>query len=129
MAHEKWRTGVQPSTFSSPSHARSILNLHEVDPSNFLRGVVTEVTQFHAPEASKAAIAPLSGAGSPIAVYDGYAEFLVPSVEVFQAAFEDPFYVEEVAPDEEYLFDRGGFALSAGYRQMFWKDDGGGFGV
>jgi hypothetical protein len=53
----------------------------------------------------------------------------VPSVEVFQEAFRDPFYAKEVAPDEDYLFDRSAFALLAGYRQVFYKADVGGIGV
>jgi hypothetical protein len=53
----------------------------------------------------------------------------VPSVEVFQKAFKDPFYANKVAPDENYLFDKSAFALSAGYRQMFYKADVGDVGV
>jgi hypothetical protein len=87
------------------------------------------LSKFHAPSSSKAAINPLAGPGSPVATYDGYAEFLVPSVEVFQEAFKDPFYANEVAPDESYLFEKSAFALSAGYRQVFYKADVGGVGV
>lgn len=89
-----------------------------------------DTPKFHAPSSSQASIIPLAGPGSPIATYDGYAEFLVPSVEIFQAAFDNPFYAQEVAPDEDYLFDKGRFALSAGYRQVFsCKGDVGGVGV
>jgi hypothetical protein len=65
----------------------------------------------------------LTGPGTTIATFDGYAEFLVESVEVFQEAFKDPFYAEQVHPDEIYLFGTSPFVLSAGYRQVFWKTD------
>jgi hypothetical protein len=60
---------------------------------------------------------------------DGYAEFLVSSVDVFQAAFKDPVYAEMVRPDEIYLFGTSTSVLAAGYRQVYWKGDVAGIGV
>jgi len=98
---------------------KSISLLYFSTLSNLLSDYLTPTQQFHAPSSSKKAVIPLSDPGSPIASYDGYAEFLVPSVQVFQAAFKDPFYAKEVAPDENYLFDKSAFAVSAGYREVF----------
>ena len=72
---------------------------------------------------------PLSGPTAPIATFDGYAEFLVESVEAYQKAFVDPFYAEQVAPDETYLFGDSPFVITGGYRQWHWKGDVGRVGV
>ena len=50
-------------------------------------------------------------------------------MEVFQKAFLDPFYAEQVRPDEIYLFGDSPFVLTAGYRQVHWKGDVAGVGV
>jgi len=84
---------------------------------------LVDLVQFHAPSVQRDAIKPLSGPTATIGSYDAIAEFLVESVEVFQKAFEDPFYAEKVQPDEVYLFGSSPFVLSAGYRQTFWKSD------
>lgn len=81
------------------------------------------IIQYHATSNQRDAIQPLTGPTATLGDYDAYTEFLVESVEVFQKAFEDPFYAERIRPDEIYLFGDSPFVLTAGYRQVFWKSD------
>lgn len=40
--------------------------------------------------------------------FDGIAVFLVPSLQQFNAAFEDPYYVEVIEVDERIILDKAG---------------------
>ncbi|KAF2680992.1 hypothetical protein K458DRAFT_420915 [Lentithecium fluviatile CBS 122367] len=40
--------------------------------------------------------------------FDGIAIFLVPSLQQFNAAFEDPYYLEVIEVDERFILDKNG---------------------
>jgi hypothetical protein len=67
--------------------------------------------------------ASIAAAGLPAGVgeeFDGYGSFLVPSLEGFLKAFEDPFYIERIKPDEDTFMDREStFMFVAGYEAVF----------
>ena len=50
----------------------------------------------------------------PTLSYDGMADFWVRKYEDFEKAYEDPFYLEVVKKDEEYLFDMESLRVTAG---------------
>lgn len=50
----------------------------------------------------------------PTHSYDGTADFWVRKYEDFEKAYEDPFYLEVVKKDGEYLFDPNSLRVTAG---------------
>lgn len=50
----------------------------------------------------------------PTLAYDGMADFWVRKYEDFENMYRDPFYLETVKKDEEYLFDMDSLRATAG---------------
>lgn len=50
----------------------------------------------------------------PTLSYDGMADFWVRKYEDFERAYKDPFYLEVVKKDEEFLFDTESLRVTAG---------------
>jgi hypothetical protein len=58
----------------------------------------------------------------PTLSYDGMADFWVRNYEDFEKAYEDPFYLEVVKKDEEYLFDLESLRVTAGVEHCVIED-------
>lgn len=58
----------------------------------------------------------------PTLSYDGMADFWVRNYEDFEKAYEDPFYLEVVKKDEEYLFDLESLRVTAGVEYCVIED-------
>ena len=58
----------------------------------------------------------------PTLSYDGQADFWVRNYEDFEKAYEDPFYLEVVKKDEEYLFDLESLRVTAGVEYCVIED-------
>ncbi len=66
-----------------------------------------QYTQFHTPLSLRRKLAP-SGSSSPgILPYDAAVDWYVPSYEAYVAAFQDPYYVHVIEPDEWNFVDKG----------------------
>lgn len=50
----------------------------------------------------------------PTLSFDGVAEFWVKKYEDFENAYSDPYYLDVVKKDEEYLFDVSSMRVTAG---------------
>lgn len=59
----------------------------------------------------------------PTLSYDGVADFWVKKYEDFENAYSDPYYLDVVKKDEEYLFDMPTLRLTAGI-ELVIIDDG-----
>ena len=58
----------------------------------------------------------------PTLSYDSMADFWVRNYEDFEKAYEDPFYLEVVKKDEEYLFDLESLRVTAGVEHCVIED-------
>jgi len=61
------------------------------------------------------------GSGNIVPQFDGYAEFLVHSLDCFVLAFDDKEYAEKIKPDEDHLFgrDRAGGMTTASCGEVY----------
>ncbi|KAF2134935.1 hypothetical protein P153DRAFT_278435 [Dothidotthia symphoricarpi CBS 119687] len=69
---------------------------------------VVKYVQYHTTSAHKALLS------QPTLSYDGMADFWVRRYEDFEEAYRDPFYLDVVKKDEEYLFDVESLVVTAG---------------
>ncbi|CAN9454407.1 unnamed protein product [Alternaria alternata] len=69
---------------------------------------IVKYVQYHTTSKHKALLK------MPTLSYDGMADFWVRNYEDFEKAYEDPFYLEVVKKDEEYLFDLESLHVTAG---------------
>ncbi|KAI4634198.1 uncharacterized protein J4E87_001369 [Alternaria ethzedia] len=69
---------------------------------------IVKYVQYHTTSRHKARLS------MPTLSYDGMADFWVRKYEDFEKAYEDPFYLEVVKKDEEYLFDMETLRVTAG---------------
>jgi hypothetical protein len=58
----------------------------------------------------------------PTLSYDGMADFWVRNYEDFEKAYGDPFYLEVVKKDEEYIFDLESLRVTAGVEYCVIED-------
>lgn len=54
--------------------------------------------------------------------HDGFAELLVPSLDVIKRMAADPFYQETVWPDESNFLDHERSKITIGYLQVHVRD-------
>ncbi|KAF8242228.1 hypothetical protein K440DRAFT_664883 [Wilcoxina mikolae CBS 423.85] len=83
-------------------------------------GVLSYV-QYHTKTEDKAQVVPF---GMQVIEWDGTAEVLVRDISTFAVALQDPEYIEHLAPEEEFLFDKrpGGMAVTIGTVDVYLRD-------
>jgi hypothetical protein len=54
--------------------------------------------------------------------YDGIADFWYKSLDDFEKAYEDEYYLNVVKKDEEYLFDMDSLAITTGVERVIIAD-------
>ncbi|CAI9633367.1 hypothetical protein GT037_008905 [Alternaria burnsii] len=77
---------------------------------------IVKYVQYHTTSKHKALLK------LPTLSYDGMADFWVRNFEDFQKAYEDPFYLDVVKKDEEYLFDLESLRVTAGVEYYVIED-------
>ncbi|CAN9428601.1 unnamed protein product [Alternaria sp. RS040] len=77
---------------------------------------IVKYVQYHTTSKHKALLK------LPTLSYDGMADFWVRNFEDFEKAYEDPFYLEVVKKDEEYLFDLESLRVTAGVEYCVIED-------
>ncbi|KAH8634323.1 hypothetical protein IG631_09723 [Alternaria alternata] len=77
---------------------------------------IVKYVQYHTTSKHKALLK------MPTLSYDGMADFWVRNYEDFEKAYEDPFYLEVVKKDEEYLFDLESLRVTAGVEYSVIED-------
>jgi len=67
---------------------------------------VISYTQVHITPEIKDAVTPFGPAATVGQSFDGYASFLIPSMEDFLNGFQDQEYLDKIKPDEDNFMDR-----------------------
>jgi len=83
-----------PITFSQPAHHLQVYTAGSIVPIPATASAPNAVSRGELPT-------------TPVA-FDGIAIFLVPSLQQFNAAFEDPYYVDVIEVDERVILDKNG---------------------
>jgi len=79
--------------------------------------------QFHKTSAKMRDANPSAPGGIALGNFDGIADFYVRSYEEFTKAFEDPYYLEVVRPDEEKFVDMDSIVVTIGYEHVVFETD------
>lgn len=82
--------------------------------------------QYHCPSSLRqsftSAIPSLSKGADSAADYDGFVELLMPSLDCYEKALQDEYYVNVVAPDDKYFADMERSKMLVGWEEVYVQD-------